>query len=101
MKEKKDETMDRVSYDKALADFVTRLTHDLYGLEAIANDLDALGSYRSPLAPANKDCARRLRTLERRMLESAKRLPHANEYYYKRQDPQPGEDFGTDDRDHL
>ena len=101
MKEKK-KVMDRVSYDEGLADFATRLDNDLNGLAMVAKNLNALASSRGAdvckALELNVHC---LRMLERRMLDSAKRLPFANDYYFARQDPQPGEDFGIDDRDHL
>jgi len=74
-KQKKKAAFDRDSYDKVFADFAVRLDNDIGILKAMG--LEKLGH---------------------RLLESARRLPFANEYYYARQDPQPGEDFGTDDR---
>jgi len=86
-------------YCKEFADFATRLDNDLNGLVMVAKNLNALASScEADVCKALELNVHCLRMLERRILESAKRLPWANSYYFARQDPQPGEDFGIDDR---
>ena len=89
-------------YCKEFANFATRLDNDLKVLAMVAEELNAMTfSCEGDICKALKLNVQCLRMLENRMLSSAKTLPWANQYYYARQDPQQGEDFGTDDRKPL
>lgn len=94
---------------EGLVNFVLRLENDLNSLSAIRGRLEiftdrwASGEENDKrlLHEIEKHIVPKLAELKDRLLQSAKKLPYANQVYYARQDPQPGEDWGTDDREPL